>query len=96
MADSTGMQDTIEKEVTINNEYGIHARPAALFVKCASRFLSDIQVTKDGIAVSGKSIMGLLTLEGHQGCVLILSATGEDAPEAIDALVGLIDDNFGE
>lgn len=88
--------ETVSKTFTINNEYGLHARPAALFVKCASQFESTIQIEKDGMSVSGKSIMGLLTLEGHQGSSLTVSATGADAEEALTALGDLFDRNFDE
>jgi phosphocarrier protein HPr len=87
---------TLSKDFVIRNEYGIHARPAALLVRCASRFQSEVDITKDGITVSGKSIMGLLTLEGFQGCTITLSVTGPDAKEALAALAELIDTNFGE
>ncbi|MCX7010007.1 MAG: HPr family phosphocarrier protein [Kiritimatiellaeota bacterium] len=84
------------RAVTIQNRFGIHARPAALFVKTANRFQSDISVEKDGQRVSGKSIIGLMTVEGHQGAVLKLTATGPDAREALDALEDLIQQKFFE
>ena len=88
--------DTHQKTFTINNEFGLHARPAALFVKCASQFECTIQVEKDGISVSGKSIMGLLTLEGHQGSELCIEAVGPQATEALEALADLFVRNFDE
>ncbi len=88
--------DTHSKEFTINNEFGLHARPAALFVKCASEFDAEVMVAKDGLSVSGKSIMGLLTLEGHHGSTLKIEASGAQAEEAIKALTELIESNFGE
>ena len=78
------------------NPQGIHARPAALFVKTASRFMADISVEKDGQTVSGKSIMGLLTLEGYQGSTLRVTARGEDAQEAVAALRELLEKHFYE
>ena len=84
------------RDVTIINRYGIHARPAALFVKTAGRFNSEIMVEKDGATVSAKSIMGLLTIEGSMGSVLRLAATGPDAGEALDALQELVDKKFYE
>lgn len=87
---------TVTREVQIVNRFGIHARPAALFVKTASRFDSDITVEKDGTVVSAKSIMGLLTLEGSPGSTLKLTATGWDAEEALDALVELVQKKFYE
>lgn len=80
----------------IGNEFGLHARPAALFVRCASQFAAEVEVIKDGMEVSGKSIMGLLTLEGHQGSVIALRVTGGDAEAALAALAELIESNFGE
>lgn len=88
--------EPLTKEFVINNEYGLHARPAALFVKCASEYDAQIMVEKDGFAVSGKSIMGLLTLEGHQGCTLSIQASGEQAAEAMAAIEALVASNFGE
>jgi len=88
--------NTIEKKFTIKNKFGIHARPAALFVKTVNQFQSDVTVTKDGIAVPGKSIMGLLTLEGYPGSVLTITATGSDAEAAVDAVGKLIDNKFFE
>ncbi len=84
------------RELKIQNQYGIHARPAALFVKTASRYDCDITVEKDGNAVSGKSIMGLMTLEASFGTVLKVSADGPDAEEALDELQALIDGKFDE
>jgi phosphocarrier protein len=86
----------IRKEFTILNQYGIHARPAALFVKAASRYDSDIYVEKDGNRVSGKSIMGLMTLEASKGSRITVSAEGVDAEEAIKELQGLIESKFDE
>jgi len=88
--------ETAEREVTIKNKYGIHARPAALFVKTAGRFSSEITVEKEGMVVAGKSIMGLLTLEGYLGSVLKLTAVGPDAEAALDALQELVDRKFDE
>jgi len=84
------------REVIIQNRFGIHARPAALFVKTANRFQSDISVEKDGQRVSGKSIIGLMTIEGYQGASLRLSASGPDATEALDALEDLVVQKFFE
>lgn len=78
------------------NKFGIHARPAALFVKTVSQFQSDITVDKDGNIASGKSIMGLLTLEGYFGSKLKVTATGPDADEALKALQELIENKFYE
>ena len=87
---------TVEKSLKILNKFGIHARPAALFVKTVSQFQSDVQVEKEGMMASAKSIMGLLTLEGHQGAVLKVTATGTDAEEAVAAIEALIKNKFFE
>lgn len=86
----------LNREFKVQNRYGMHARPAALFVKTCARFESDILVEKDGAVVSGKSIMGLLTLEGHQGSVLRVSADGPDAAEAMEALETVFENKFYE
>jgi phosphocarrier protein len=87
---------TIEREFKIVNKFGIHARPAALFVKTVGQFQSDVQVYKDGNMASGKSIMSLLTLEGYCGSTLKVTATGPDAEEALNALKDLIENKFYE
>jgi len=89
-------ENVIQRDVHIVNRAGMHARPAAEFVKTAGRFTSDITVEKDGLEVNGKSIMGVLMLAAEQGSRLRLSARGEDAPAAIDALAGLVDSGFEE
>ena len=86
----------LTREMTIQNRFGIHARPAALFVKTANRFQSDVSVGKDGQRVSGKSIIGLMTIEGYQGAVLRVTASGPDAGEALDAIEDLIQQKFFE
>lgn len=84
------------RELKILNKLGLHARPAALFVKAACRFTSDITVERGGNEVSGKSIMGLMTLEAGMGCVLKITADGPDAGAAIDELEKLIENKFFE
>ncbi len=86
----------VVRDLTIRNRYGIHARPAALFVRTANAFVCDVEVEKDGQVVSGKSIMGLLTLEGSEGTVLRIRAKGPDAREAIEALSELFEKKFYE
>ena len=85
-----------KKEFTILNKLGIHARPAAQFVKIANRFQADIYVEKDGEEVDGKSIMGLMMLAAGHGSVICVSADGSDADEAIHALGDLIERKFEE
>ncbi len=92
----SGPAKTLEREYKILNKFGIHARPAALFVKTVSQFQSEVTVDKEGMIASGKSIMGLLTLEGYQGSILKVTATGPDAEEVLKAVQELIDKKFYE
>ncbi len=85
-----------KKEFTILNKLGIHARPAAQFVKTANRFQADIFVEKDGEEVDGKSIMGLMMLAAGHGSVITVTTDGEDADAAIDAIEALITGKFEE
>lgn len=80
----------------ILNKHGMHARPAALFIKTANGFESDIQIEKDGTKVSGKSIMGLLTLELYQGATMRIHADGPDAEAALNAIEALVNGKFEE
>lgn len=90
------MSAPIERTVEVVNRAGMHARPAAQFVKLAGRFSSDIRLAKDGLEVNGKSIMGVLMLAAERGSQLRLSATGNDAEDAVDALSDLIGRGFEE
>lgn len=85
-----------KKDFTILNKLGIHARPAAQFVKTANRFQSDIYVEKDGEEVDGKSIMGLMMLAAGHGSVISVNAEGADADAALAAIGDLIDRKFEE
>jgi phosphocarrier protein len=85
-----------ERVVEIVNRAGMHARPAAELVKMAGRFACDIRIEKDGLEVNGKSIMGVLMLAAEMGSRLRLSATGQDAEDAVDALSDLIGRGFEE
>ncbi len=87
---------TARAEVLIRNEKGLHARASAKFVKCAENFDAAIEVRKDGQSVGGTSIMGLLMLAAGCGSTIEITARGDDAEAAIDALVVLIDSGFGE
>jgi len=86
----------LTRKFEILNQYGIHARPAALFVKTSSRFDSEVTVEKDGNQVSGKSIMGLMTLEASRGAKLIVTAEGSDAEQVLDELQALLERKFDE
>lgn len=85
-----------EREVVICNKLGLHARASARLASEASRFEADIQLIKDGIAVNGKSIMGIMMLAACKGTVLQLQADGEDADAALEAISALVADRFGE
>jgi phosphocarrier protein len=87
---------TVQAEVEIANQLGLHARAAARFVETASRFGAEITVANGDEAVSGKSILGLMMLAAAQGTRLMLTASGSDAEDAIDALVELIGARFHE
>lgn len=88
------MAEKITRELTLLNKYGMHVRPAGLFVKVASRYDADIQVEKDGCVVSGKSIMALMTLEATCGTTLKVTACGSQAKEALDELEALVQRKF--
>ncbi len=86
----------IEREAKIVNPLGMHARPAAEFVKLASRFKSAVEVRKDDLAVNGKSIMGVMMLAAECGSSLTIKTDGEDAESAMEALLALVADGFHE
>lgn len=85
-----------QQEFTILNKLGIHARPAAQFVKLANRFKAEIFVEKDGEEVNGKSIMGLMMLAAGHGSIINVTAEGEDAAEALAAIENLVARKFEE
>lgn len=84
------------RQFTILNKLGIHARPAAQFVKMANRFKSEIKVEKDGEEVDGKSIMGLMMLAAGNGSTIEVRAEGEDEEAALDAIGDLVARKFEE
>ena len=84
------------KDFHVSNKLGIHARPAAMFVKTANRFTCDIFVEKDGEKVNGKSIMGLMMLAAGPGSKLTVHAQGHDASQALAELEILIKRKFDE
>lgn len=86
----------IEKEVPITNRLGLHARPAAMFVRIASRYRSEVWVSKEGELVNGKSIMGLMMLAAGQGSKLKIRCEGPDADKAMEDLEALIKAGFNE
>ena len=86
----------IERRVKVVNRLGVHARPAAEFVKTASKFEASIKVSKDTMEVNGKSILGVMTLAAECGSELLLRAQGEDAAAAIEALTEVLKRDFGD
>ena len=85
-----------EREAVIVNPLGMHARPAAEFVKTANRFRSQVSVRRGDLTVNGKSIMGMMMLAAERGATLLIDADGEDATEALDALCELVAAGFNE
>lgn len=86
----------IRREAPIINPLGLHARPAAQFVKLASTFESEIEVQKDGLNVNGKSIMGVMMLAAECGSTITITANGVDEEAAVAALAALVARGFGE
>jgi phosphocarrier protein len=85
-----------ERPVTVINKLGLHARAAAKFVTAASAFSSNVDISKNGQSVNGKSIMGVMMLAASRGTELIIMTQGDDEVEAADSLVSLIENRFGE
>lgn len=86
----------IEKRVRIVNLLGLHARPAARFVKTAAQFRSKVTITKGGTTTDGKSILGILFLAAVTGSEITISVSGEDEDEALEALTALVANGLGE
>lgn len=86
----------VTRELTILNRLGLHARPSAMFAKVSGNHKSEIWVEKDGETVNGKSIMGLMMLAAGEGSTLVVTAEGDDAEEAVQALAALIARRFDE
>lgn len=84
------------KEVPITNKFGLHARPAALLVKLASTFESDVQLVKEDTEVNAKSILGVMMLAAGPGNVVTIVAEGKDEEAAVQAISNLIESRFGE
>lgn len=86
----------VARSVRIVNSLGLHARPAAAFVKIAGGFRCHLAVRKDDMEVNGKSIMGMMMLAAECGSELQLRAEGDDAEQAVGALLALVQGGFGE
>lgn len=89
-------QVIVERVARIVNPAGLHARPAAEFVKLANRFVADVTVAKEDVAVNGKSIMGVMMLAAECGSEIIIRAAGPDAAQAVRALAALVARGFDE
>ena len=85
-----------EREITLTNRLGLHARPAALVVQTANKFKSEIKLKKDEVEINGKSIMGVMMLAAEMGSKILIRAEGDDEVLAVEALAKLFEDNFGE
>jgi phosphocarrier protein HPr len=86
----------MRRECVIRNRLGLHARAAAKFVHMATRFASQIRVSRDGRTMDGKSIMGILLLAAGAGSTVVITADGDDEADAVDALCRLVEGGFGE
>jgi len=84
----------LEKQATVENKLGIHARPSALLVQAASKFQSEITLEKDGLAINGKSIMGVMMLAAEAGSVLTIRVEGDDEDEAMVKMVEMVEFKF--
>ena len=87
---------SLSRELLIVNKRGLHARASAKFVQTVDTFDAEITVSKDGMTVGGTSIMGLMMLAASPGCSVLVTASGNQAAEALDALDALVADRFGE
>ncbi len=83
-------EESIIRKVVVPNRQGLHARPADMFVKVALQYQSQVEITRDGLKVSGKSILDVMTLAAEQGTELTIVVTGPDAEKAADALVEVV------
>jgi phosphocarrier protein len=90
------MSESFEAILTIENELGLHARAATLFVQVASQYKAEVFVAKDGREANGKSIMGILTLVAAKGSQIAVRAEGEDAEQAVMAIAELVASKFME
>ena len=95
-ASPNSARGALVRELAIINKKGLHARATAKFVQCAENYEASIQVTRCGETVGGTSIMGILTLGAAQGTTITVTALGEEAHQALDALGRLVANRFGE
>ncbi len=83
-------EQSVSRKVVIANRQGLHARPADMFVKTAQQYQSNVEIERDGLRVSGKSILDLMVLAAEQGTELTITVIGPDASQAADALVEVV------
>lgn len=88
--------DLSEKDCTVRNKMGLHARPAAQVVQTANKFSCEVTLSKDGTDVNGKSIMGVLMLAASQGSSIHVKAEGDEAQACVDAIAALFEKGFNE
>jgi len=86
----------MQKELTVQNRLGLHARPAALVVSEASKFRSEIHLSKDDVEINAKSIMGVMMLAAEKGSRILVTACGEDEQQAVEAIEALFASKFDE
>jgi phosphocarrier protein len=86
----------VTRDVQIVNPLGLHARPAAQLVKLASKYSSEVTISRDGMPINAKSIMGVMMLAAEQGATVSIAAVGDDAEDAVNALAELVAAGFGE
>lgn len=86
----------IQRDFTISNRLGLHARPSAQLTQVASRFASEVWIARNGRRVNAKSIMGVLMLAAGKGSIVTVDADGPDEQAALDAVGALIESGFGE
>ena len=86
----------VEKTIHIQNSMGLHARPAARFVKIASKYPCHIEITKDDLTVDGKSILGVMSLAAEKGSVVTIRANGDKEQEAVESLIILLNEIYDE
>ena len=96
MDTAAGSDRAVAQQLTIVNRKGLHARASARFVRTAECFEAEIKVVRDGQAVSGHSIMGLMMLGAGPGSTILVQATGKQAREALDAITTLVNNGFDE
>jgi phosphocarrier protein HPr len=89
-------ENKIIRKLQIKNKYGLHARPAALLVKIACKYNANIELSKDGMVVNAKSILGVMTLAAERGSEIEVIAFGDDAEAAVRDIQKIIENNFAE